>query len=53
MAKQLFFGPLSDDLEIESMTVPIPKELKTIQECLTALQQRGSRWERYLDNGKL
>lgn len=53
MAKLLFFGPLSDVLEIESMTVPIPKEIGTIRDLVTALHQRGARWQRYLDTDKL
>ena len=48
MAKLLFFGPLSDVLEIESMTVPIPREIRTIQDLVVALHQRGARWQRYL-----
>ena len=53
MAKLLFFGPLSDVLEIESMTVPVPGEVKTIRDLVNALHQRGSRWQRYLDPQKL
>lgn len=53
MAKLLFFGPLSDVLEIESMTVPIPSEIKTIVDLVSALHQRGTRWQRYLDPDKL
>ena len=53
MAKLLFFGPLSDMLEIESMTVPLPSEIKTIQDLVAALHQRGARWQRYLDANKL
>lgn len=53
MAKLLFFGPLSDVLEIEAMTVPLPGEVKTIQDLVNALHQRGARWQRYLDPDKL
>lgn len=53
MAKLLFFGPLSDVLAIESITVPIPREIKTIRDLVTALHQRGARWQRYLDTDKL
>lgn len=53
MAKLLFFGPLSDVLEIESMTVPIPREIRTIQDLVIALHQRGARWQRYLKTDNL
>jgi molybdopterin converting factor small subunit len=53
MAKLLFFGPLSDVLEVESMTVPLPGEIKTIRDLVSALHQRGARWQRYLNTDKL
>lgn len=53
MAKLLFFGPLSDVLEVESMTVPLPSEIKTIRDLVAALHQRGARWQRYLNADKL
>ncbi len=53
MAKLLFFGPLSDVLDVESMTVPLPPEVKTIEDLVNALHQRGTRWQRYLDPEKL
>lgn len=53
MAKVLFFGPLSDVLEIESLTVTLPNEVKTIRDLVNALHQRGNRWQRYLDPDKL
>jgi len=53
MAKLLFFGPLSDMLDVESMTVPLPAEIKTIEDLVSALHQRGTRWQQYLDADKL
>jgi molybdopterin converting factor small subunit len=53
MARLLFFGPLSDVLELESLTVPIPKEIKTINDLVIALHQRGARWQRYLKTENL
>lgn len=53
MAKLLFLGPLSDVHELESMTVPIPCEIATIQDLVAALHQRGTRWQRYFGPGKL
>ena len=53
MAKLLFFGPLSDVLEIESMTVPLPTEVRTIQDLVDALHQRGTRWQKYLNPANL
>lgn len=53
MAKLLFFGPLSDVLETEAMTVPLPHEIRTIQDLVNTLHQRGTRWQRYLDPDKL
>lgn len=53
MAKLLFFGPLSDVLDVESMTVPLPSEIKTIRDLVAFLHERGARWQRYLDIQKL
>lgn len=39
MAKLFFFGPLSDVREVESMTVPLPAELNTIEDLAVALHQ--------------
>lgn len=53
MAKLLFFGPLSDMLELESMTVPLTDEIKTIRDLVAVLHIRGARWQRYLNPDKL
>jgi len=53
MAKLLYFGPLSDMLEVDSMTVPLPGKVKTIHALVKALQQRGPRWQPYLDLDRL
>jgi len=53
MAKLFFFSPLSDALEIESRTMPFPKAIGTIQDLVTALPQRGTRWQRYRDTDQL
>lgn len=53
MARVLFFGPLSDVLDVESMNVPLSPEVKTIQDLVAVLHARGARWQRYLDLGNL
>jgi molybdopterin converting factor small subunit len=53
MAKLLFFGPLSDMLELESMSVALTEDIKTIQDLVGVLHLRGTRWQRYLNIDKL
>ena len=53
MVKLLFFGPLSDVLELESMSLALTDDIKTIQDIVAVLHLRGARWQRYLNTDKL
>ena len=53
MVKLLFFGPLSDVLELESMSLELTNDIKTIQDLVAVLHVRGDRWQRYLNTDKL
>lgn len=53
MAKILFFGSLSDLLDIEALEVKLPPEIKTVKNLITHLHTRGPSWQRYLHADKL
>lgn len=53
MAKILFFGPLSDMLDIEALEVKLPPEVRTVNDLIAYLHERGPAWQRYLHADKL
>lgn len=48
MAKILLFGPLSDILGTEAITLDITADISTVSDLLIHLQQRGPAWKKYL-----
>jgi sulfur-carrier protein len=53
MAKILFFGPLSDLLDIEALEVKLPAQVRTVSDLIAHLHERGPAWQRYLQADKL
>jgi len=53
MAKVLLFGPLSDVLGTEALSLNLTDDIHTVNELLAVLQQRGQLWQKYLHPDKL
>ena len=53
MAKVLLFGPLSDVLETEAVNIKITEQVKTVNDLIMQLHERGKDWQKYLSADKL
>jgi len=53
MAKVLLFGPLSDVLQTESLTIQVPADTRTVDDLIVLLHDRGRDWQKYLNIDKL